>query len=137
MIDVIAPKISPLVLFCFRFCKSISSPARHIIKYIPTLPNSSNEASLASTFSPCSPISTPAKIMPMRCGMCSLLKIIGANSITHRTRKNIHVGSVMGRWRYEVIASKVIGLVVYFIRFRSMKPYFCAKIHLFLDIYNE
>ena len=37
--------------------------------------------------------------------MRSLLKIIGANRITQRTRKNIHVGLVMGR--YVVITSKV------------------------------
>ena len=41
----------------------------------------------------------------MRCGMRSLLKIIGANNITQSTRKKIHVGSVMGR--YVVIASKI------------------------------
>ena len=37
--------------------------------------------------------------------LCSLLKIIGANRITQRTRKNIHVGLVMGK--YVVITSKV------------------------------
>ena len=41
----------------------------------------------------------------MRCGMRSLLNIIGANKITQSTRKNIQVGSVMGR--YVVIASKM------------------------------
>ena len=72
---------------------------------MPTLPNSSNEASLAKRLKPCSPISTPARIIPMRCGMRSLLNIMGANKITLSTRKKIQVGSVMGR--YVVIASKM------------------------------
>ena len=87
---------------------SISSPARNMMKYMPTLPNSSNEASRARRFSPFSPISTPAKIMPMRCGMCSLLSTIGANRITHSTTMKIHVGSVIGRCKYVVIRSKYI-----------------------------
>ena len=41
----------------------------------------------------------------MRCGMRSLLNIMGANKITLSTRKKIQVGSVMGR--YVVIASKM------------------------------
>lgn len=41
--------------------------------------------------------------------------------MTHSTRKKIHVGSVIGNGRYEVIRSKVI--------------YFFAKIHTFFANY--
>jgi hypothetical protein len=41
---------------------------------------------------------TPANIIPMRCGMRNLPIRIGANRMIHRTIKNIHVGSVIGKY---------------------------------------
>lgn len=64
--------------------------------------------------------------------MCSLLKIMGANNITQSTRKKIHVGSVIGSGRYEVITSKVKGKVVYFYEIQGSKPLIFCKDTLFL-----
>ncbi len=61
---------------------------------IPTCPNISNDESLASTLSPYGPITTPATIIPMICGIFSLFSKSGANRMIDRTMKNIGTGLV-------------------------------------------
>ena len=48
---------------------------------------------------PCSPMTSPASIIPIMCGIRSLFNNMGANNIMRSTRRNIHVGSVMGSFK--------------------------------------
>ena len=72
---------------------------KHYIVLKPTLPNSSKLLSRAKILNPCSPITNPANIIPMICGIRNLFNKMGANNMISNTRRNIHVGSVIGSFR--------------------------------------